>query len=135
MSKEKKIINFYCVYCKTKKKFDKYIKVNKIKNKYIVDVKKILDEEELHSDDKMFLKIIILNKIHQAMEKGKDIYYIPNFDDDFSIEKLLNIRKILEDNKFNILVFYNEIKKNNAIVNELLANLSKFDHSQILPDY
>ena len=38
-------MTFFCVYCKTRKKFDKFIKVNKIKNKYIIDIKKIVEEE------------------------------------------------------------------------------------------
>jgi hypothetical protein len=31
-------MQFFCVYVKTRKKLDKYIKVNKIRNKYIVDI-------------------------------------------------------------------------------------------------
>ena len=58
-----KNMNFFCVYVKTRKKMDKYIKVNKVKNKYIIDIKKIIEEEELsHNDDKTYLKIIIFNK-------------------------------------------------------------------------
>ena len=34
-------MNFFCVYVKTRKKMDKYIKINKVKNKYIIDIKKI----------------------------------------------------------------------------------------------
>ena len=40
-------MQFFCVFVRTKKKFDKYIKVNAIKNKYIIDIKKIIDEEEI----------------------------------------------------------------------------------------
>jgi hypothetical protein len=43
-------MEFFCVYVKTRKKLDKYVKVNRIKNKYIVDIKKILEEEELNYD-------------------------------------------------------------------------------------
>ena len=75
---EKVPINFFCVYCRTRKKVDKYFKVNRIKNKYVIDVKKMLDEEELEDrDDKIWLKIIVFNKIEQAMKKRKDIYFIP----------------------------------------------------------
>ena len=88
-------MNFFCVYVKTRKKMDKYIKVNRVKNKYIIDIKKIIEEEELSpSDDKIYLKILIFQKIQQAIDKKKDIYYIPDFDNDFSIEKLLNLKKI-----------------------------------------
>jgi hypothetical protein len=115
---------------------DKYIKVNKVKNKYIIDIKKIIEEEELsHSEDKTYLKIIIFNKIQQAIDKKKDIYYIPDFDNEFSIEKLLNLKKILGDNDFNVLVFYNEFRKNPEIIDDVFNNLSKFSNSQIIRDY
>lgn len=129
-------MNFFCVYVKTRKKMDKYIKVNKVKNKYIIDIRKIIEEEELsHSEDKTYLKIIIFNKIQQAIDKKKDIYYIPDFDNEFSIEKLLNLKKILGDNSFNVLIFYNEFRKNPEIIDDVFSNLSKFSHSQIIRDY
>ena len=66
----------------------------------------------------------------------KDIYYIPDFDNEFSIEKLLNIKKILgKDNEFNVLIFYNEFRKDPALLDDVLGNLSKFSHSQIIRDY
>jgi predicted transcriptional regulator len=94
-------MQFFCVYVKTRKKLDKYIKVNKIKNKYIVDIRKIVEEEEITFDEqRTWLKILIFQKIQQAIEKDKDVYYVPDFESDFSIEKLLNIKKILgHDNK------------------------------------
>jgi hypothetical protein len=130
-------MEFFCVYIKTRKKLDKYIKVNKIRNKYIIDIKKIIDEEDISFDkEKTYLKIIIYQKIQQAIEKNKDIYYIPDFDTDFSIDKLLNIRKILgQENNFNILIFYNEFRKNQDLLNDVLSNLSKFSASQIIRDY
>ncbi len=129
-------MNFFCVYVKTRKKIDKYIKVNRVKNKYIIDIRKIMEEEELtHIDDRIYLKIVVFNKIQQAIDKGKDIYYIPDFDNEFSIEKLLNLKKILGENSFNVLVFYNEFRKNNDILDNLFENLSKFSTSQIIRDY
>lgn len=129
-------MEFFCVYCKTRKKFDKFIKVNGIKNKYIVDIRKIIEEEEVDfNEDKTYLKILIFNKIQQAVDKNKDIYYIPDFDKDFSIEKLLNLKKILGDNNFNVLIFYNEFRKNPEIMDDVLSNLSKFSNSQIIRDY
>lgn len=130
-------MDFFCVYVKTRKKLDKYIKVNRIRNKYIIDLKKIMEEEEISYDsEKTYLKIIIFQKIQQAIEKKKDIYYIPDFEGEFSIEKLLNIRKILgEENNFNVLVFYNEFRRNNDTLEDLFSNLSKFNNSQIIRDY
>lgn len=129
-------MNFFCVYVKTRKKMDKYIKINRVRNKYIIDIKKIIEEEELSpSDDKTYLKILIFNKIQQAISKKKDIYYIPDFDNDFSIEKLLNLKKILGENDFNVLIFYNEFRKNPEIIDDVFSNLSKFSNSQIIRDY
>lgn len=136
MIKEESKMNFFCVYCKTRKKFEKYIKINKVRNKYIIDIKKLMEEEEVDfNDDKTYLKILIFNKIKQAIDRKKDIYYIPNFDNDFSIEKLLNIKKILGENEFNILIFYNEFRRDKEVVEEVLNNLSKFNKSQIIRDY
>jgi hypothetical protein len=129
-------MEFFCVYCKTRKKFDKFVKVNRIKNKYIIDIKKIIDEDEVDfKNDKTYLKIIIFNKIQQAIDKKKDIYYIPDFDNDFSIEKLLNLKKILGENNFNVLIFYNEFRKNPDVMEDVLSNLTKFSNSQIIRDY
>lgn len=129
-------MSFFCVYCKSRKKLDKYIKLNAIKNKYIIDINKIISEEEVDfSNDKTYLKILIFNKIQQAIERKKDIYYIPDFDNNFSIEKLLNLKKILGDNNFNILLFYNEFRKNQNIIDDVFDNLSKFTSSQIIKDF
>ena len=129
-------MEFFCVYCKTRKKVDKFIKVNRIKNKYIIDIKKIMEEEEVSfEDDKMYLKVLIFQKIQQAIDKKKDIYYIPDFDNEFSIEKLLNLKKILGENNFNVLIFYNEFRKNPEVIDDVFSNLSKFSASQIIRDY
>lgn len=129
-------INFFCVYCKVRKKFDKFIKINAVKNKYIIDINKIVNEEEVDfKNDKTYLKILIFNKIQQAIDKKKDIYYIPDFENEFSIEKLLNLKKILGENNFNVLIFYNEFRKNPEFIDDVFSNLSKFDSSQIIRDY
>lgn len=130
-------MRFFCVYVSSRKKFDKYVKVNRIRNKYIIDIRKIIEEEEIkYQDEKTYLKIIIFNKIQQAVERKKDIYYIPDFSSDFSIEKLLNIKKILGDeNEFNVLIFYNEFRKEVELLEDVLGNLSKFSNSQIIRDY
>jgi len=129
-------MEFFCVYCKTRKKFDKYVKTNRIKNKYIIDIKRIIDEEEVDFiNDKTYLKILVFNKIQQAIEKKKDIYYIPDFDQEFSIDKLLNLKKILGENNFNVLIFYNEFRRNPDVMDDVLGNLTKFSNSQIIRDY
>lgn len=136
MNLESNKMNFFCVYVRTRKKFEKYMKVNKIKNKYIIDIKKIVEEEEVNFNcDKTYLKILIFNKIQQAIDRKKDIYYLPDFNNEFSIEKLLNLKKILGDNSFNVLIFYNEFRKNQEVIDEVFSNLSRFTNSQIIRDY
>ena len=44
-------MNFYLVLTKNKKKFDKYVKVNRIRNKVIIDIKTALEENEI-TDEK-----------------------------------------------------------------------------------
>ena len=131
-------MNFFCVYTKTRKKIDKFFKVNNIKNKYVIDIPKLVSEEEIenYDDEKTFLKILIFQKVQHAIEKNKDIYYIPDFEREFSIEKLFNLKKLLgSENNFNILIFYNEFRRDPQILDDLLENLSKFSNSQIIKDY
>jgi hypothetical protein len=48
----------------------------------------------------------------------------------------LNIKKLLgEENSFNVLIFFNDFRKDNDILDDVLGNLSKFNHSQIIRDY
>lgn len=129
-------MNFFCVYVLSKKKLDKFFKVNKIKGKYVIDIKKMMVDEGIEpGGDKTYLKIMIYDKIQKAISKNKDIYYVPNFDEDFSIGKLLNLRKLLGDNNFNILLFYEEFSKKEDTRTEAIENLSKFSNSQIIRDY
>ena len=131
-------MNFFCVYTKTRKKIDKFFKVNNIKNKYVIDIPKLVSEEEIenYDDEKTFLKILIFQKVQHAIEKNKDIYYIPDFEREFSIEKLFNLKKLLgSENNFNILIFYNEFRRDPQILDDILENLSKFSNSQIIKDY
>jgi hypothetical protein len=130
-------MHFYCVYVKTRKKLDKYLKVNNIKNKYVIDIKKIMEEEQIDFFvDRTYLKILINQKIQQALEKKKDIYYLPDFNYDFSIDRLINIKKLLgEENHFNVLIFFNDFRKDQNLISDLFGNLSKFSNSQIIRDY
>lgn len=131
-------MNFYLVLCKSDRKFSKYVKVNRIKNKVIIDIKKALEENEIY-DDKYddYFNLMIYTRIIQSLNKGKDIYYIPNFTNEkLDIKEVLKIKKILKDGtQFNILMFFDEFKDDTRIQNEVLTNLSLFDNSQLLKDY
>lgn len=131
-------MNFYLCYVKNKKKFNKYIKINRISNKYIIDISKIIDDEQIIMncvDDIQYLKILIINKIHQARQKNKDIYYIPNFNKDIKMDNFINYKNVILNNtdNYNLLCFYNEF--NDIEKTDIIDNLSYFDYSQILKDY
>jgi hypothetical protein len=131
-------MNFYLVLCKNRKKIDKYMKVNRIKNKVIIDIKSALEENEIYDnkyDD--YFNLMIYTRIIQSLNKGKDIYYIPNFSNEkLDIKEILKIKKILKEGTFfNILMFFDEFKDDIRIQNDVLTNLSIFDNSQLLKDY
>lgn len=130
--------SFYLVMCKTKKKLDKFVKVNRIKNKVIIDIKSALEENEIY-DEKYndYFNLMIYTRIIQNLNKGKDIYYIPNFNNDkLNINEILKIKKILKEGTFfNVLMFFDEFKDDTRILNDILTNINVFDNSQILKDY
>ncbi len=132
-------MNFYIVFCKNRKKFDKYVKVNKIKNKVIIDIKDQLDENQIKDKTKYkdYFNLLIYTKIVQSIKKEKDIYYIPNFyDKDLDINEILKIRDIIDNYmNFNILMFFDEFGKDDDLYIDILNNLNKFNFSQIIKDY
>jgi len=133
-------MDFYLVFTKNRKRFDKYIKVNKIKNKVIIDIKFLLDDYEVDDYEtyREYFNLIIYTRIKHSMDKNKDVYYIPNFNNkDFDIQEVFKIKKILSSNKtnFNILIFYDEFKDNDYINQSILENMNIFDASQILKSY
>jgi hypothetical protein len=131
-------MNFYLVFTKNRKRFDKYVKVNKIKNKVIIDIKQQLEEYDIsYPEYKEYFNLLIYTKIKHSFLKKKDIYYLPNFTNKtLNIEEVFEIKKILEGKvSFNILLFYDEFKDNEEINQSILSNMSIFDASQILKSY
>lgn len=130
-------MRFFITFCKTKKKFKKYIKINKIKKSTIIDIKEILDSENITYDEyKEYVNVIIYAKIKHSLQKNKDIYYVPNLDNkDFKLEELFKIKSLLKDEyDFNLILFFDDIK-DEKITNDILTNLASFDNSQIIKDY
>ena len=125
---------------KTRKKLEKYFKINRIRNKQIIDIKKIMEEEKIKLNDKesiSFFKVLVWNKIKMAKDKGKDIYYIPNYsNNDLNMNKLFKLKEsILEiDDSFNLLCFHEEFL-GTIWLSETLDNIEQFDNTQILKDY
>ncbi|MDY0268778.1 hypothetical protein [Trichloromonas sp.] len=133
-------MNFYLVFTKSKKKFDKYVKVNKIRNKVIIDIKQQLEEYDIHNNYdiyKSYFNLLIYNKIVQSFSKNRDIYYIPNFSNKkLDVNDIFKIKKVLDSNiKFNILIFFDEFKNDEDIYQSILSNMNIFDASQILKSY
>ena len=131
-------MNFYLVFTKSRKRFDKYVKVNRIKNKVIIDIKQQLEEYDIsYPEYKEYFNLLIYTKIKHSLLKKKDIYYIPNFSNkSIDIEEVFKIKKILESNaSFNILLFFDEFKDNEEVNQSILSNMNIFDASQILKSY
>jgi hypothetical protein len=133
-------MDFYIVFVKNRKKLDKYIKINRIRNKTIIDIKQQLDDHGLEdvSEWREYFNLIIYTRITQTIRKNKDVYYIPNLnkintldiDDIFQIKENL-IGKI----NFNLLFFFEDFKDNQKLYENLLSNISLFDAIQIIRDY
>jgi len=132
-------MNFYLVFTKNRKKFDKYVKVNKIRNKIIIDIKQQLDEFDISSYEcfKEYFNLLIYNKITQSFVKKRDVYYLPNFSNKkLEVDEIFKIKKILDKNiKFNILIFFDEFKNDDDVYQSILSNMDIFDASQILKSY
>ena len=134
-------MNFFMVFCKSRKKFDKYIKINRVRNKVIIDIKDQIEQEFKGGNYEKFrdhFNLIIYTKITQSLRKGKDIYYIPNFTNkEINIKEIFKIKEMFSafDLKFNILLFYDEFKDDEVILNDVIENLGFFDSSQIIKDY
>ena len=131
-------MNFYIVFCKSKRKFDKYIKINRVRNKVIVDINELIDEYDIDlNKHKDYFNLMIYTKINHSLMKGKDIYYIPDFKNrEVSVSELFKLKEILEfDINFNVLLFYEEFIENTDILNDVFENMSNFTSSQIIKDY
>jgi len=124
--------------CKTRRKFDKYIKINRVRNKVIVDINELINEYEIDIDKhRDYFNLMVYTRINHSLKKGKDIYYIPDFKTkDISVKELFKLKEILEfEINFNILLFYEEFMDNDVVLNDVFENMSKFTTSQIIKDY
>lgn len=130
-------MNFYIVFCKTRRKFDKYIKINRVRNKVIVDINELIDEYEIDIDKhRDYFNLMVYTRINHSLRKGKDIYYIPDFKKDVSVKELFKLKEILEFHiNFNVLLFYEEFKEDKDILDDVFENMSDFTSSQIIKDY
>lgn len=131
-------MNFFIVFCKTRRKFDKYVKINRVRNKVIVDIQELINEYDIDVNKyKDYFNLMVYTRINHSLRKGKDIYYIPDFKSkNISINELFKLKEILDFNiNFNILLFYEEFIDNTEVINDIFENMSRFNTSQIIKDY
>ena len=133
-------MEFYIVFVKNRKKLDKYIKINRIRNKTIIDIKQQLDDYVLDdaTEWRDYFNLIIYSKISQTIRKNKDVYYIPNLNKISSIEidDIFQIKDNLSEKvNFNLLFFFEDFKDNQKLYENILSNISLFDAIQIIRDY
>ena len=133
-------MEFYVVFVKNRKKLDKYLKINKIRSKTIIDIKQQLEEHGLETDTeyKDYFNLLIYTKIVQTFRKGKDVYYIPNINkiNTIELDELIQMKDILKERiNFNLLFFFEDFKENQKLNDSLLSNISVFDAIQIIRDY
>lgn len=134
-------MDFYIVFVKNRKKLDKYVKVNKIRNKTIIDIKQQLDDHGLEDSTEWreYFNLIIYTKITQTIKKNRDVYYIPNLNRIFTldIDDIFQIKYNLSNKQkinFNLLFFYEDFKES-KIYYDIIDNISLFDSIQIIKDY
>ena len=131
-------MNFYITLTKTRRKFDKYIKINRIRNKVIVDINELMLEydvkDQKHRD---YFNLMVYTRINHALKKGKDIYYIPDYKSkDIKFEQLFKLKSSIEyEIDFNILLFYDEFIDDEKTLSDVYKNLNNFNSSQIIKDY
>lgn len=132
-------MNFYVVFVKNRKKFEKYVKINRIRNKTVIDIKQQLDEHGLEdvTEYRDYFNLLIYTKIVQTFKKNRDVYYIPNIYKikNLEIEDIIAIKENLGlESTFNLLLFFEDFKDNNNI-NKIISNMNIFDAVQIISDY
>lgn len=131
-------MNFFLVFCRSRKKFDKYVKLNKLRNKCVIDIRRMMDEEGIQRGSQRgseYFKVLVFKKLQMAAEKRKDIYYLPNFDSPVPMDRLLRVRELLIHHKFNLLFFHEEFREDPELTAEVFSLLAEFDASQVIQDY
>lgn len=134
-------MDFYIVFVKNRKKLDKYIKINKIRSKTVIDIKQQLEDHGLEDDNtewREYFNLIIYTKVTQTLRKHKDVYYIPNLNkiNQLEIDDIFQIKEGLQNKvNFNLLFFFEDFKDNQKLYESLLSSISLFDAIQIIRDY
>lgn len=107
------MVDFFIVLTKNRKKFDKYSKLNKLSKKTVIDIEKLIYEEEiniLNPMDLKYFKIMVYKNIMLSVDKNKSVFYLPCITDDFNISTILELSKLKVVKKFNLMLFFNDFK-------------------------
>jgi len=132
-------MNFYITLTKTRRKFDKYIKINRIRNKVIVDINELMDEYGVNREESksLYFNLMLYTKINHALKKGKDIYYIPDYKSNgIKLSELFKLKETIEfEIDFNVLLFYDEFIDDEETLSEIINRIDDFTSSQIIKDY
>jgi len=133
-------MDFYIVFVKNRKKLDKYIKINRIRNKTVIDIRQQLDDHGLEDSTEWqdYFNLIIYTKITHTIRKNRDVYYIPNLNkiNSLDIDDIFQIKENLPSNvNFNLLFFFEDFKDNQNLYEDILTSISLFDAIQIIRDY
>lgn len=133
--KEKEQSAFFLVFCKNRKKFDKYAKLNRIRNKYVIDIASFQQEEEA-SRGEYYFKILVMRRIQEAVEKNRNVYYIPDFSNpNINVDSLVSsLEKVAPEYDRNLLMFYDDFT-DEASSAQAVSMLDRFEAVQILKDY
>lgn len=131
-------MDFFLVMTKNRKKFDKYIKINKIKNKMIIDISRMIEDENLDikkKEELAYLKVMINKMIRLAAEKKKTLYYIPLVREELNVTRLVEqLKKIKYINEFNLLFFHNDFK-DDPMKDEIFEKFDAFNLTIALEDF
>lgn len=131
-------LNFHVVFCQNRKKFDKYAKINRVRNKVVIDIKAVIEEEDIRLEEyRQYFNLLVYTRIVHSLKRGRDIYYIPNFaSETFDVDHVHKMRSILPEGVgFNALIFFDDFKGDERLEGAVTSGFDVFDAVQIIKDY
>lgn len=130
-------MDFNIVLTKHRKKFDKFSKINKLKNKEIIDISNIILSENLCiMKDREYINTLIHLKIIDSFKRNRDIYYIPDFSNkDVLVSNLVTLKKSINLPNINVIMFFDDFIEDDNFITDFFNNVCNFDRLQILKDF
>ena len=130
-------MDFNIILTKHRKKFDKFSKINKLKNKEIIDISNIILSENLCIiKDREYINTLIHLKIIDSFKRNRDIYYIPDFSNkDVLVSNLVTLKKSINLPNINVIMFFDDFIEDDNFIADFFNNVCNFDRLQILKDF